>query len=87
MSDANPTQHDAAILVLRERERELDGEIQSHQRNLEIAAARRDELLDLIAMLSKRPRPRRVRPIAEVPPEPANDTAPISVFGMPSGAT
>jgi len=61
MSDANPTQHDAAILVLRERERELFGEIQSHQRSLELATARREELLDLIATLSRKPRGRRAR--------------------------
>jgi hypothetical protein len=85
MSDANPTQHDAAILVLRDRERELFAEMQNHQRSLEIATARREELLDLIATLSRKPRPRRARPTTEALPEPANDPAP-SVFGAPSGA-
>lgn len=83
MSDANPTQHDAAILVLREREREVFAEMQSHHRALEIATARREELLDLIATLSRKPRPRRARAPAEAPQEPANDA---SVFGAPSGA-
>lgn len=85
MSDQIPTPHDAAILVLRERERELDGEIQGHQRALELASARREELLDLIATLSRKPRQRKVRATVEVQPEPANDAAP-SVFGAPSGA-
>lgn len=84
MSDANPTQHDAAILVLREREREVFAEIQSHHRAMEIATARREELLDLIATLSRKPRARKARSI-EAQPEPANDAAP-SVFGAPSGA-
>jgi hypothetical protein len=83
MSDAYQTPHDAAILVLRERERELDSEIQGHTRALELAAARREELLDLIAMLSRKPRARKVRAVAEAQPEPANDR---SVFGAPSGA-
>ena len=82
MSDTTP--HDAAILVLRERERDLDGEIQGHQRALEIATARREELLDLIALLSRKPRVRKARAAAEPQPEPAND--PVSVFGAPSGA-
>lgn len=84
MSDQIPTPHDAAILVLRERERDLDGEIQGHTRALELAAARREELLDLIALLSRRPRARKARVAAEPQPEPAND--PVSVFGTPSGA-
>lgn len=85
MSDIIATPHDAAILVLRERERELEAEIHGHTRALELAAARREELLELIATLSRKPRARKARPTAEAQPEPANDPAP-SVFGAPFGA-
>jgi hypothetical protein len=73
MSDVIPTQHDAAILVLREREVQLDGEIQTHSRALELAAAQRELLLDLIATLSRKPRVRAPRAVTRVPVEPAND--------------
>lgn len=80
MSDANPTQHDAAILVLRERERELFAEIQDHQRKLDLATARREELLDLIATLSRKPRARKARAALDACPEDHPASEPASVF-------
>jgi hypothetical protein len=87
MSDIIPTNPmDAAIVVLRERERELDGEIQNHTRQLEIASARRDELLDLIATLSKKPRLRKPRAVTEAAPsatEAALAAPRSSIFALP----
>lgn len=80
MSDTNcPSPHDSAILVLRERERDLLAEIQTHTRAMELATARREELLDLIAVLGRKPRPRKQRtaegchgtPIADTLNDPA----------------
>ncbi len=87
---ANPM--DAAIAVLRERERELDGEIRTHTRQVEIATARRDELLDLIATLRtgetefrrSKPRPRKPRAVTEAAPSTTEDAAARpSVFAAP----
>ncbi len=79
-----PSAMDAAIVVLRDRERELDGEIRNHTRQLEIATARRDELLDLIATLSKKPRLRKPRAVAEAPPSTVEEVAPRpSIFAAP----
>jgi hypothetical protein len=74
MSDVIPTQHDAAILVLREREAQLDGEIQTHSRALELATAQRELLLDLIATLSRKPRARSPRAVSRAVPETAPET-------------
>ena len=88
MSDIIPTQHESAVLVVRERAELLAADIQAQRRNLEIATARHEELLDLIAMLSRKPRvraPRVARPVepANVTPE---ESAPRpSVFAAPSG--
>lgn len=73
MSDMIPAQHESAIAVLREREAQLDGEIQTHSRALELATAQRELLLDLIATLSKRPRVRAPRAPSRPMSEPAND--------------
>jgi hypothetical protein len=86
-----PTQHESAVAVLRDRERELDADIQADSRALELKTARRDELLDLIATLSRRPRVRTPRVVRAS--EPANDQpedasqrplAPPTVFATPS---
>jgi len=82
MSDISANPMDAAIAVLRERERELDGEILAHTRQVEMATARRDELLDLIATLSRKPRPRKPRQVAEAAPSAAEDARP-SLFAAP----
>jgi hypothetical protein len=83
MSDLIPTPHDAAIAVITERARELDAEILGHQRCIDVATASRNELLDLVATLSRKPRARRPRAV----PEAANDTAEESlrstVFAVP----
>jgi hypothetical protein len=55
--------NDAAIEALRERERQLDAEIQAHTRRAEVATERREEVRDLIAMLSRKPRARRPRAV------------------------
>ena len=49
---------DAAIEALRERTRQLDTDIAQHTRSVEVATACRDELLDVIATLSRKPRAR-----------------------------
>lgn len=66
MSDTNASPFDAAIDLLRERERQLDIEAQS-------LIIRRDEVREMIAVLtSRKPRaPRKPRAV----PEAANDTA------------
>lgn len=80
MSDTTPTPNDAAIAVITERARELDIEILGHQRCIDVATASRNELLDLIATLSRKSRPRKVRAV----PEAANDEAPRqTVFAAP----
>ena len=89
MSDIIPTQHESAVLVVRERAELLAADIQAQQRNLEIANARHEELLgpDLpcsAANLRARAACRAcsVEP-ANVTPE---ESAPRpSVFAAPSG--
>jgi hypothetical protein len=87
MSDIITTPHEAAIAVITERARELDAEILGHQRSIDVATASRNELLDLIATLSRKPRARKPRPVAESvghaedAPRPTVDAAPRpSVF-------
>lgn len=82
MSDTTPTPMDAAIAVITDRARELETEILGHQRCIDVATASRNELLDLIATLSRKPRARKVRVIQEA----ANDTAEAprqTVFAAP----
>lgn len=82
MSDTTPTPMDAAIAVITDRARELETEILGHQRCIDVATASRNELLDLIATLSRKPRARKVRVIQEA----ANDTAETprqTVFATP----
>jgi hypothetical protein len=71
MSDFIPVQHESALAVLRDRERDLGAEIQTDSRALELKTARHDELLDLIAALSRKPRVRTPRAVTR--PAPAND--------------
>lgn len=72
MSDSNPT--DAAIEALRERERQLEIEIQ-------MLTARRDEVRELLALLaSRRPRaPRKPRPANG---DPADAVVPATGFAF-----
>lgn len=82
MSDMIPSQHESAIAVLREREAQLDVEIQTHSRALELATAQRELLLDLIATLSKKPRVRAPRALARALPETAAvDLSALRVIG------
>ncbi len=60
MSD-NTTPHEAAIAVLRERERELDAEVKIHEERAAAVSLRREELRDVIALLSRKPTVRRPR--------------------------
>jgi hypothetical protein len=81
MSETNTTSPlDAAIAVITERARELETEILGHQRCIDVATASRNELLDLIATLSRKPRARKPRVVAESGSQ-AEDAAPRpSVF-------
>ena len=86
MSEVIPTQHESAIAVLREREAQLDGEIQTHSRALELATAQRELLLDLIATLSRKPRVRAPRAVIRAAPltDTADDTQRPTVFATPA---
>ena len=55
------TPHDAAIAVITDRVRELDAAILLHDTAAGLAIAKRNELLDLIATLSRKPRGRKAR--------------------------
>lgn len=83
MSDTIPTQHESAVAVLRERERVLDAEIGVHARRVEVLSERRDELLDLIATLTRKPRTRKPRTVTEAPANDAEDQRP-TVFAAPA---
>jgi hypothetical protein len=87
MSDVIPTQHESAVAILRERERELDIEIAGYTDSLRLANAQREVLLDMIARLTRVPRARKPRMVVEAAP--ANDqpeeTSPRpTVFATPS---
>jgi hypothetical protein len=80
--------HEAAIAVITERANALDAEILGHQRCIDVATASRNELLELVATLSRKPRARKPRAVAESGSQaedtqrPAVDAAPRpSVFG------
>ena len=74
-ADTIPAQHDSAVAILRDRESELDAEILTHQHKLDIAIQRREEILEAISRLSRKPRARKPRALTDVSaaPEPAND--------------
>jgi hypothetical protein len=81
MSETNTaTPLDAAIALITERARELDVKILEHQRAIDVATASRSELLDLIATLSRKPRPRKPRPVTEAATGPAEDAPRPTVF-------
>lgn len=80
MSDIIPTQHESAVAVLRKQVCDLDTQIAATARKLELETAQRDVLLDLEALLTRKPRARKVRAATETP---ANDM-PASVFAAPT---
>lgn len=84
MSDTIPVQHESAVAVLQARERVLDAERLMHLGRAEKVAERQDELLNVIAELTRKPRAaRKPRVTTEAP---ANDTAEEprpSVFAVP----
>jgi hypothetical protein len=57
---------------MRDRASQLAAEMQGHARKLEVATERHEELLDMIALLTRKPRARKPRAVAEAP---ANDAA------------
>lgn len=88
MSDMIPTQHESAVAVLRERERGLDAERQTLARQIEKIEERQDELLNMIATLTRKPRVRRPRAVTETAPANDADDAPrSSVFATPAAET
>jgi hypothetical protein len=83
MSETNTTNaNDAAIDVLRERVRQLDIDIAMHKARMDGATMVRDDYLDTIATLSRKPRPRKPRPVTEAAPGPAEDAPRPTVFAM-----
>jgi len=72
MSDLNGVQ-DPATELLRERVRQIEADIAAHKARMEGATMVRDELLDLIATLSRKPRARKPRIVTE---QPERDPAP-----------
>jgi hypothetical protein len=92
MSDISSPQ-DPAIEALRERERQLDADVQQHIRNAEVATACRNEVRELIALLTRKARVRKPRVVGETAngtPVPARDPlaigGPAFVFAPPEGA-
>ena len=69
------------ILRLEKDPRELDIEILGHQRCIDVATASRNELQDLIATLSRKPRARK--PSAAKSAGPAEDTSRPTVEAAP----
>jgi hypothetical protein len=81
MSDLIPTPFDAAIDLLRDRERALDKAVQD-------AIVRRDELRATIALLmANKPRaPRKPRVVQEAANDTAEETTRPTVFVVPPSA-
>lgn len=65
MSDS--TQPDAALAAINARIGELNLEIEQHQRLAETARVVRDELSDIVATISRKPRIRKPRAVTEAP--------------------
>lgn len=94
MSDILPTQHESAVVVLREMEREIDTEIAGYTESLRLAGARKDTLQDAIAKLTRKPRVRNARPVieqrgandSEAAPEPEDASPRPTLFASPSAA-
>ena len=80
MSDTIPTQHESAVALMRDRASQLAAEMQGHARKLEVATERHEELLDMIALLTRKPRARKPRTVAEAPANDAAEEARPSVF-------
>jgi hypothetical protein len=79
MSDNISTTLDPALDLLCKREREIDADIQVHLARAAGATAVRDELRDLIASLSRKPRPRKARGTeAATEPSIEPDAAPVA---------
>lgn len=78
-----PTPSDAAIDHLRERVRQLDIDIAMHKARMDGATMVRDELLDLIATLSRKSRPRKVRAVTEVVTYAADEIPRAAVSAAP----
>jgi hypothetical protein len=79
MSDTNANPHDAAIAQILARIAELDIQIAQHNQLARTDAAIRDELADLVATLSRKPRSRRTRVVTETV-TPAEDAPRATVF-------
>lgn len=83
-----PTQHESAVVILRELANETDAEIRTLTHKIELAQERHGGFLDAIARLTRVPRTRRPRVVSESQ-APANDqpeeTSPRpTVFATPS---
>jgi hypothetical protein len=84
VTDTNP--HDAAIAAILARIAELDIQIAHHNQLARTDAAIRDELADLVATLSRKPRSRRPRTVTETV-TPAEDVQRPTVFAsVPTAA-
>jgi hypothetical protein len=86
MSEVITPVSDPAIDIIDEQVRVLDADIAANTRRVELDAAVRDRLLAVRATLARKLRPRKARPVTEVP---ANDTAEDptprpTVFAAPS---
>lgn len=80
MSDS--TQPDAALAAINARIGELNLEIEQHQRLAETARVVRDELSDIVATISRKPRIRKPRAVTEAVSE-ADETPRPTVFATP----
>ena len=84
MSDTIPTQHESAVALMRDRASQLAAEMQGHARKLEVATERHEELLDMIALLTRKPRTRKPRAVTEAPANDAAEESRPSVFAAPA---
>jgi hypothetical protein len=76
MSDTNlSSPHDAAIETVRERVRQLAADIALHKARMEGATLVHDELVELIATLTRKARPKKPRPVGASTSAPIADSA------------
>jgi hypothetical protein len=73
------TPSDPAIVAIQARIAELNVQIEQHNRLAQMAAAIRDEFAEMIATLSRKPRARKPRAVAEAT-GPAEDAPRPGVF-------
>ena len=89
MSDTNTTVPDIAVDTLRERIRQLDGEIQERARLNDTAIAIRNELTEMVAMLSRKMKPRKQRVsggcAGTSAADPTEEAAPTVLFARATG--